>query len=61
MSQLLLDYKFIEDKCRNPVASLDIIKDELHDLGQLTSFPLDAIPHQGDERARTNNLLTQWL
>ena len=52
LPQLLLDYKFIEDKCKNPVARLDIINDKLHDLEQLTSFWLDSVPHQEDEGAR---------
>lgn len=59
LPQLLLDYKFIEDKCKIPVARLDIINYKLHDLEQLTSFPLDFVPHQEDEKARTNNPLSQ--
>lgn len=39
-----LDYKFMEEgKCRNLVASLDEVSDELHDLGQLTSYLPDSV------------------
>lgn len=55
-SQLLLNNKFIEDKCRNLFIGLDEVNVELHDLGQIASFLFDSVYSSGEERPRTNNL-----
>lgn len=38
LPQLFLDYKFIEDKCKNLFICLDGISDELHDLEKIISI-----------------------
>lgn len=60
LSQLLFDYKFIEeDNRRILLVSLDEVSDELRDLGHITSFLFDSVYSSGDERARINNLSSQ--
>lgn len=46
-SQLLLNNKFIEDKCRNLFIRLDEVNVELHDLGQIASFLSDSVYSSG--------------
>ena len=59
LSQLLLYYKFIEDNHINMFLSLNELNDEVHDLGQITSFLLDSVYASGEERPRANNRSSQ--